>query len=51
MLTHSPMRTPNSFNHFKVKVGGSVEDDRRRLALVRSIIDDPKEFEGRTPPA
>lgn len=40
-----------SFNHFKVKVGGSVEDDRRRLALVRGIIDDPKEFEGRAPPA
>lgn len=47
-----PTNVPSArFNHFKVKVGGSVEDDRRRLALVRSIIDDPKEFEGRTPPA
>lgn len=39
------------FNHFKVKVGGGVEDDRRRLALVRSIIDDPKECAGRSTPA
>ncbi|ORY92921.1 mandelate racemase/muconate lactonizing enzyme [Leucosporidium creatinivorum] len=39
------------FNHFKVKVGGGVEDDRRRLALVRSIIDDPKECAGRPTPA
>lgn len=39
------------FNHFKVKVGGGVEDDRRRLALVRSIIDDPKECAGRPVPA
>lgn len=38
------------FNHFKIKVGDNVENDRRRLALVRSIIDDPKEFAGRTPP-
>jgi L-fuconate dehydratase len=41
----------HSFNHFKVKVGGGVEDDRRRLALVRSIIDDPKECAGRPTPA
>lgn len=39
------------FNHFKVKVGDDVDNDRRRLALVRSIIDDPREFVGRTPPA
>ncbi|CAD6578275.1 MAG: hypothetical protein CYPHOPRED_000492 [Cyphobasidiales sp. Tagirdzhanova-0007] len=29
------------FNHFKVKVGITPEDDSRRLGLVRSIIDDP----------
>lgn len=39
------------FNHFKVKVGGDVKDDARRLALVRSIIDDPKECAGRPVPA
>lgn len=38
------------FNHFKVKVGADLADDRRRLALVRSIIDDPKECEGRPVP-
>ncbi|GAA5987792.1 hypothetical protein JCM5350_005365 [Sporobolomyces pararoseus] len=38
------------FNHFKVKVGGGVEMDQRRLALVRSIIDDPKECEKRPKP-
>jgi len=27
-----------------MKVGGNVEDDRKRLALVRSIIDDPVNF-------
>lgn len=26
------------FNHFKLKVGESIEDDRRRLALVRKLI-------------
>ncbi|KAK4049104.1 hypothetical protein OIO90_005574 [Microbotryomycetes sp. JL221] len=41
----------SGFNHFKVKVGGSVEDDRRRLALVRSIIDNPEECKGRPVPA
>lgn len=35
------------FNHFKVKVGISPEDDARRLALVRSVIDDPANFENR----
>jgi len=35
------------FNHFKVKVGISVEDDNRRLALVRSVIDDPANFTDR----
>ncbi|GAA5844368.1 hypothetical protein JCM3766R1_006370 [Sporobolomyces carnicolor] len=39
------------FNHFKVKVGADVEMDQRRLALVRSIIDDPKECESRPTPA
>lgn len=39
------------FNHFKVKVGGSVEDDARRLRLVRSIIDDPEVCAGRQTPA
>ena len=33
-----------------VKVGDSVEMDSRRLALVRSIIDDPKECQGRPVP-
>lgn len=35
------------FNHFKVKVGISPEDDARRLALVRSVIDDPANFKDR----
>lgn len=35
------------FNHFKLKVGGDFQDDVRRLQLVRSIIDDPKECAGR----
>lgn len=39
------------FNHFKVKVGADVEMDSRRLAIVRSIIDDPKECEGRPKPS
>ncbi|GAA5848137.1 hypothetical protein JCM9279_007469 [Rhodotorula babjevae] len=38
------------FNHFKMKVGGGVENDKRRLALIRSIIDDPKECAGRPEP-
>ncbi|GAA6010728.1 hypothetical protein JCM11491_002918 [Sporobolomyces phaffii] len=38
------------FNHFKVKVGADVEMDSRRLAIVRSIIDDPKECEKRPQP-
>ncbi|GAA6022526.1 hypothetical protein JCM10207_006575 [Rhodosporidiobolus poonsookiae] len=38
------------FNHFKVKVGADVEMDKRRLALVRSIIDDPTECANRPPP-
>ncbi|GAA5907814.1 hypothetical protein JCM5296_005793 [Sporobolomyces johnsonii] len=39
------------FNHFKVKVGADVEMDARRLALVRSIIDDPKECSRRPTPS
>ncbi|KAL8292538.1 hypothetical protein RQP46_001150 [Phenoliferia psychrophenolica] len=39
------------FNHFKVKVGADVKDDARRLKLVRSIIDDPKECAARKTPA
>ncbi|GAA5923185.1 hypothetical protein JCM1841_005920 [Sporobolomyces salmonicolor] len=39
------------FNHFKVKVGADVEMDARRLALVRSIIDDPKECARRRTPS
>lgn len=35
------------FNHFKVKVGISPEDDARRLALVRSVIDNPANFVNR----
>ncbi|WOO83066.1 L-galactonate dehydratase [Vanrija pseudolonga] len=34
------------FNHFKLKVGVNVDDDRRRMALIRKIIDDPKNSEG-----
>ncbi|KDE08352.1 mandelate racemase [Microbotryum lychnidis-dioicae p1A1 Lamole] len=41
----------SGWNHFKVKVGDNVDDDLRRLALVRSIIDDPKECAGRKTPA
>ena len=32
------------FNHFKVKVGISLQDDIRRLNLVRSVIDDPTNY-------
>ncbi|BGO99515.1 hypothetical protein NBRC10513v2_003612 [Rhodotorula toruloides] len=39
------------FNHFKMKVGADVAMDQRRLALIRSIIDDPKECEGRPVPS
>jgi L-fuconate dehydratase len=39
------------FNHFKVKVGISPEDDSRRLGLVRSIIDDPANFVNRITPS
>ncbi|BGP15883.1 hypothetical protein JCM10213v2_003875 [Rhodosporidiobolus nylandii] len=38
------------FNHFKVKVGANVEMDKRRLALVRSVIDNPDECAGRPVP-
>ncbi|BGP39852.1 hypothetical protein JCM10450v2_003825 [Rhodotorula kratochvilovae] len=38
------------FNHFKMKVGADVAMDQRRLALIRSIIDDPSECAGRAPP-
>lgn len=30
------------FNHFKMKVGASVQDDLRRGKMIRSIIDDPQ---------
>ncbi|GAA6063141.1 hypothetical protein JCM10212_001189 [Sporobolomyces blumeae] len=40
----------SGFNHFKVKVGSDVATDQRRLALVRSIIDDPEECKGRPTP-
>ncbi|TNY22720.1 enolase C-terminal domain-like protein [Rhodotorula diobovata] len=44
------------FNHFKassqaMKVGADVATDQRRLALIRSIIDDPKECAGRPVPS
>ncbi|GAA5981737.1 hypothetical protein JCM10908_004582 [Rhodotorula pacifica] len=39
------------FNHFKMKVGADVAMDQRRLALIRSIIDDPKECAGRPTPS
>ncbi|CAO1615578.1 unnamed protein product [Parajaminaea phylloscopi] len=32
------------FTHFKLKIGTSLEADQRRLALVRSIIDNPEEM-------
>lgn len=32
------------FTHFKLKVGTSLEADQRRLALVRSIVDNPAEM-------
>lgn len=35
------------FNHFKMKVGADVGMDQRRMALIRSIIDDPKECAAR----
>ncbi|KAH8926112.1 mandelate racemase/muconate lactonizing enzyme [Atractiella rhizophila] len=38
------------FNHFKVKVGISVENDLQRLRLVRSVIDDPANFANREKP-
>lgn len=28
----------NGFRHFKLKIGGSLEDDRRRLAIAREVI-------------
>lgn len=34
-----------------MKVGADVAMDQRRLALIRSIIDDPKECEGRPVPS
>lgn len=40
------------FNHFKLKVGINLEDDLRRMKLVRSIVDNPKEMpKGRQSPA
>lgn len=41
-LTRSALR--QGFNHFKLKVGASMAGDMRRLALVRSIIDNPREL-------
>ncbi|KAF8438074.1 enolase C-terminal domain-like protein [Boletus edulis BED1] len=32
------------WTHFKMKVGASLEDDLRRGKLIRSIIDDPKNY-------
>lgn len=32
------------FTHFKLKVGSSLEDDERRMTLVRNIIDNPSEM-------
>ncbi|PWN27155.1 enolase C-terminal domain-like protein [Jaminaea rosea] len=32
------------FTHFKIKVGTSLEADKRRLALVRGIVDDPAQM-------
>lgn len=32
------------FNVFKLKVGADAQDDLRRGKLIRSIIDDPKNF-------
>ncbi|CAO1631858.1 unnamed protein product [Sympodiomycopsis kandeliae] len=32
------------FHHFKLKVGTSLEADKRRMALVRSIVDNPSEM-------
>ncbi|GAA6049625.1 hypothetical protein JCM3770_005041 [Rhodotorula araucariae] len=40
----------HGFNHFKMKVGADVAMDQRRLALIRSIIDDPSECAGRATP-
>lgn len=34
----------SGFNHFKLKVGTALESDKRRMALVRSIVDNPKEL-------
>ncbi|KDN37158.1 enolase N-terminal domain-like protein, partial [Tilletiaria anomala UBC 951] len=40
------------FNHFKLKVGVGVEDDNRRLGIMRKIIDDPNEMpKGRKMPS
>lgn len=41
-LTRSALE--QGFNHFKLKVGADVDDDIRRLSLMRSVIDDPKEM-------
>ncbi|GAA5908317.1 hypothetical protein JCM6882_006800 [Rhodosporidiobolus microsporus] len=38
------------FNHFKLKVGSDLESDKRRLALLRSIVDDPAECAARPVP-
>ena len=40
------------FNHFKMKVGSSVESDLRRGKVIRSVIDDPANLpKGRKPPS
>ncbi|PWY96842.1 enolase C-terminal domain-like protein [Testicularia cyperi] len=41
-LTRSALA--QGFNHFKLKVGADLKDDIRRLTLMRSIVDDPKEM-------
>lgn len=42
---------PHALARLQMKVGGGVENDKRRLALIRSIIDDPKECAGRPEPS
>ncbi|KAN0066579.1 hypothetical protein ACQY0O_000673 [Thecaphora frezii] len=41
-LTRSALA--QGFNHFKLKVGANVDDDIRRLSLLRSIVDNPSEM-------
>lgn len=49
-LTRSALA--QGFNHFKLKVGSDVNDDIRRLSLLRSIVDNPAEMPaGRVAPS